>query len=168
MSSHSPEDEVHVRELPFPGSGRVWTVTLGSGYVLTVIANPGTAARQLVITEPGGDDPVVTVDMTGVESTTVAALLSGIRFVVEQDDAVPVNAANLRTVALPAGARAVGQRLDELEVPDPEQARVIAVIRDDTSDLIEDDPDRPCQPGDRLVLVGRPGSMTTLVQHLLG
>jgi len=168
MSSHSPEHEVHVREHPFPGSGRVWTVTLGSGSVLTVVANPGAAGRQLVVTSPEDDDPTVTVDMTGVESTTVAALLSGIRFVVEQDDAVPVNAANLRTVALPAGANAGGLRLDELDVPDPEQARVIAVIRDDTSDLIEDDPERPCQPGDRLVLVGRPGSMTKLVHHLLG
>lgn len=168
MSSHSPEHEAHVREHPYPGSGRVWTVTLGGGSVLTIVARPGGQGRQLMITRPGHDDPVAAVDMTDVESTTVAALLSGIRFVVEQDDAVPVNAANLRTIALPAGAAAVGRRLDELDVPEPDQARVIAVIRDDTSDLIEDDPERPCQPGDRLVLVGRPGSMTTLVRSLLG
>ena len=168
MSTHSPEDEVHVREHPFPGSGRLWTVTLGSGAQLTVIASPDAAARQLAVTLPDREEPAVTIDMTGVESTTVAALLSGIRFVVHEDEAAPVNAANLRTVALPAGARAVGYRLDELDVPDPDQARVIAVIRDDTPDLIEDDPNRPCQPGDRLVLVGRPGSMTKLVEHLLG
>ena len=52
--------------------------------------------------------------------------------------------------------------------PIPIRHAVIAVIRDDTADLIEDDPDRPCQAGDRLVLVGRPGSMTVLVQHLIG
>lgn len=168
MPSHSHDDEVHVREHPYPGSGRLWTVTLDTGVQLTVVADPGTTGRQLGVSLPGEEEPVVNVAMTGVESTTVAALLSGIRFVVEQADAVPVNAANLRTVALPAGARAVGLRLDELDVPEPDQARVIAVIRDDTPDLLEDDPERPCEPGDRLVLVGRPGSMSALVDHLIG
>lgn len=106
--------------------------------------------------------------MTSVESTTLAALLSGIRFSVQEEPRAPVNAANLRTITLPAGAPAVGRRLEELDVPDADEARVIAVIRDDTADLIEDDPDRPCQVGDRLVLVGRPGSMHTLVEYLLG
>lgn len=168
MSTHSPEHEVHVREHPLPGTGRMFTVSLGSGTELTIVADPVTTKRRLSVTVPGDDEPTISVEMTGVESTTVAALLSGIRFVVEQDDAVPVNAANLRTVALPAGAPAVGRRLDQLEVPDPEHARVIAVIRDDTPELIEDDPDRPCQAGDRLVLVGRPGSMSALVRHLIG
>jgi K+/H+ antiporter YhaU regulatory subunit KhtT len=45
---------------------------------------------------------------------------------------------------------------------------VIAVIRDDTDDLIETDPDRPCQAGDRLVIVGRPGSMSRMVEQLIG
>lgn len=168
MSTHSPDQEVHVREHPFPGAGRVFTVTLGTGCELTILAEPVSTRRRLSVTVPGEDEPRVSVEMTGVESTTVAALLSGIRFVVEQDDAVPVNAANLRTVALPAGAPAVGRRLDELDVPEPEHARVIAVIRDDTPDLLEDDPERPCQPGDRLVLVGRPGSMSALVRQLIG
>jgi K+/H+ antiporter YhaU regulatory subunit KhtT len=168
MSTHSPEDEVHVREHPLPGAARMFTVTLATGAELTIVTEPISTGRQLAITLPGADEPVVNVHMTGVESTTVAALLSGIRFVIDHPDQGPVNAANLRTVTLPAGACAVGLRLDELHGPDPDQARVIAVIRDDTADLIEDDPERPCQPGDRLVLVGRPGSMTALVHHLLG
>ena len=167
MAIHSPEDEVHVREHPFPGSGRLWTVTLSDGLQLTIAADPDSTGRHLAVTRPGEDEPAVSADMTGVESTTVAALLSGIRFVVREDAAVPVNAANLRTVALPAGVWAVGRRLDELAGPEPEEARVIAVIRDDTAELLEDDPERPCEPGDRLVLVGRPGSMAALVEHLL-
>lgn len=168
MSTHSPEDEVHVREHPLPGNGRLFTVTLSDGTELTIVTEPSSAGRQLAVTRPGADEPIAKVHMTGVESTTVAALLSGIRFVIDHGDVAPVNAANLRTVVLPAGARAVGLRLDELQEPDSENARVIAVIRDDTDDLIEGDPERPCQPGDRLVLVGRPGSMSTLVDHLLG
>ncbi|HSJ91332.1 MAG TPA: TrkA C-terminal domain-containing protein [Ilumatobacter sp.] len=168
MSPHSPEDEVHVREHPLPGNSRLFTITLADGAEVTIVTDPTSPSRQLAITRPGADEPIAKLRMTGVESTTIAALLSGIRFVIERGDVAPVNAANLRTVVLPAGAYAVGLRLDELREPDPENARVIAVIRDDTSDLIEDDPERPCAPGDRLVLVGRPGSMSTLVDHLLG
>jgi K+/H+ antiporter YhaU regulatory subunit KhtT len=168
MSTHSADDEVHVREHPLPGNARLFTVTLATGAELTIVTESASTGRQLTITMPGDDEPVAKVRMTGVESTTVAALLSGIRFVIDQPERGPVNAANLRTVTLPAGARAVGCRLDQLGGPDPDHARVIAVIRDDTADLIESDPDRPCQPGDRLVLVGRPGSMSTLVEHLLG
>jgi K+/H+ antiporter YhaU regulatory subunit KhtT len=168
MSTHSPEDEVHVREHPLPGNARLFTITLADGTEVTIVTDPTSSSRQLAVTHPGADEPIVKLRMTGVESTTIAALLSGIRFVIDRGDVAPVNAANLRTVVLPAGAYAVGLRLDELREPDPENARVIAVIRDDTSDLIEDDPERPCQPGDRLVLVGRPGSMSNLVDHLLG
>lgn len=168
MSNHSPEDEVHVREHPYPGSGRMFAVTLANGAVLTIVADPVSMHRQVAVTLPGDDEPVATIPMTGVESTTVAALLSGVRFVVEHDHGAPVNAANLRTVVLPAGAPAVGRRLSDLEVPEPDHARVVAVIRDDTPELIEDDPERPCEPGDRLVLVGRPGSMSALVSHLVG
>ena len=168
MSTHSADDEVHVREHPLPGNARLFTVALASGAELTIVTEPSSNGRLLAVTTHGDDEPVVKVRMTGVESTTVSALLSGIRFVIDQPDHVPVNAANLRTVTLPAGAHAVGRRLDELSGPDDDQARVIAVIRDDTADLIEDDPERPCQAGDRLVLVGRPGSMSALVEHLLG
>ncbi len=168
MVTHSPEDEAHVREHPFPGSGRLWTVTLGNGMQVTISSAADSAGRTLAVSPSDEETPLVEVPMTGVESTTIAALLSGIRFVVRDDDVAPVNAANLRTVALPAGAHAVGLRLDQLDVPDPDEARVIAVIRDDTPDLIEDDPERPCEPGDRLVLVGRPGSMVRLVEYLLG
>jgi Trk K+ transport system NAD-binding subunit len=99
----------------------------------------------------------------------LAALLSGIRFVIEQpEDRQPVDAANLRTVTLPAASPAIGLRLHDLEVPDSIDAQVIAVIRDDTDDLIETDPERTCRAGDRLVIVGRPGSMSALVQRLTG
>jgi Trk K+ transport system NAD-binding subunit len=99
----------------------------------------------------------------------LAALLSGIRFVIQQpEEHQPVDAANLRTVTLPAGSPALGLRLHDLDVLDSIDARVIAVIRDDTDDLIETDPERPCEAGDRLVVVGRPGSMSALVRRLTG
>jgi TrkA domain protein len=163
------EHEVHVREHPLPGNARMFSMTLTDGSIVT-LSTPGDAPdRTLEITPPGSDESVVAVRFTAPESTTLAALLSGIRFVIQQPaDDQPVDAANLRTVTLPAGSPAIGMRLHDLDVPDSIEARVIAVIRDDTDDLIETDPERPCEAGDRLVIVGRPGSMSQMVRTLTG
>lgn len=162
-------DEVHVREHPLPGSARLYHLTLSDGATISVSTGVSSTDRMLAITTPDADEPVVEVRCSAPEATTLSALLSGIRFVVRpHEDDAPVDAANLRTVTLGAGSPAVGLRLHDLAVPDPDDARVIAVIRDDTDDLLEDDADRPCQPGDRLVLVGRPGSMSQLVRFLIG
>lgn len=161
--------EVHVREFPLPGNARMFSMTLADGTVVTLSTSSESTDRTLQVTPADSDESVVVVRFTGPESTTLAALLSGIRFVIQQpEEHQPVDAANLRTVTLPAGAPAVGRCLHDLDIPDSVDAQVIAVIRDDTDDLIESDPDRACEAGDRLVIVGRPGSMSAMVRHLTG
>jgi K+/H+ antiporter YhaU regulatory subunit KhtT len=170
MSDHVvPHPEVHVREHPMPGNRRLFSLTLADGTLLTIATDPGAAARELSVTHAGQDEAALSLTLRDVEATTLAALLSGVRFTVESlPDHQPVDAANLRTFTVGAASPAVGKRLEEIDVPSPDDAMVIAVIRDDTPDLVEQDPDRPCQPGDRLVIVGRPGAMSDLVRHLIG
>lgn len=169
MSTPFHDHEVHVREHPLPGNARMFSMTLADDHIVTVSTSGETTDRSLEVTPPDSDESVVTVHFNAPESTTLAALLSGIRFVIQQpEEHQPVDAANLRTVTLPAGSPAVGKRLHDLDVPDSIDAQVIAVIRDDTADLIETDPDRPCEVGDRLVIVGRPGSMSDMVRRLTG
>jgi TrkA domain protein len=163
------DHEVHVREHPLPGNARMFSLTLADGSIVTLSSSGDSTDRVLEVTPPDADESVVSVPFNAAESTTLAALLSGIRFVVQQpEEQQPVDAANLRTVTLPAGSPAVGRRLHDLHVPDDIDAQVIAVIRDDTDDLIETDPERPCEAGDRLVIVGRPGSMSAMVRRLTG
>lgn len=164
-----PHPEVHVREHPMPGNRRLFALTLADGTLVSLATDPDGRGRELSITPAGRDEAATSVHLRDVEATTLAALLSGLRFTVElSSDHDPVDAANLRALTIGAGSPAVGRRLDELEVPAPDDATVIAVIRDDTPDLVEQDPERSCQPGDRLVLVGRPGAMDELVRHLRG
>jgi K+/H+ antiporter YhaU regulatory subunit KhtT len=166
---HLPADEVHVRELPRPGSARLFQVTLSDGTLVSIGTDPAEPGAALSLTPPAADEAVCTVRCSPTEAATLAALLAGVRFVVHAPHEVePTSAANLRTVTLPAGSPAVGRTIAEIEVPHPDDAQVIAVIRDDTPELLEGDPQRTCQPGDRLVIVGRPGSMSELVLHLLG
>jgi K+/H+ antiporter YhaU regulatory subunit KhtT len=169
MTAAFHDHEVHVREIPLPGNARLFSMTLADGSVVTLSTAHGSADRTLQVTPPACDEAVVSVHFTAAESTTLAALLSGIRFVItEPEDAQPADAANLRTVTLHAGSPAIGRRLHDLGAPPDVDAQVIAVIRDDTDDLIETDPDRPCEAGDRLVIVGRPGSMSAMIRALTG
>jgi K+/H+ antiporter YhaU regulatory subunit KhtT len=164
-----PHDEVHVREHALPGSARLFHVTLADGTLVSIGTDPDEPGAALSLTPAGSDDAAATAHCSPAEATTLAALLAGVRFVVHADREVgPIGAANLRTLTLPAGSPAVGRTIAEIEVPHPDDAQVIAVIRDDTPALLENDPGRTCQPGDRLVIVGRPGSMSELVRHLLG
>ncbi|HUF98564.1 MAG TPA: TrkA C-terminal domain-containing protein [Ilumatobacter sp.] len=169
MRSPFHDHEVHVREIPLPGTARLFSMTLADGSIVTLSTRASSTDRTLEVTPPDSDESVVAIHFNAAESTTLAALLSGIRFVIQQpEEDQPVDAASLRTVTLPAGSPAIGLRLHDIEVPDSVDARVIAVIRDDTADLIESDPERPCQAGDRLVIVGRPGAMSLMVQQLTG
>lgn len=168
MAHGATHDEVHVREHPLPGNARMFTVQAGSGETVTIVSDPDRKVRELSITPEGHDDATAAVRLSDAQATTVAALLSGVRFVVETPHRQPTSAVNLRTLTLGAASPAVGHRLDEMTFPDRAEADVIAVIRDDTPELVERDSSRPCQPGDRLVLVGRPDALDDLVQHLLG
>lgn len=161
--------KVHVREHPMPGNAQLFDLTLADGSRLTVATNPRSSTRELSITILGHDEPAAVVTLRDAEATTLAALLSGIRLVVERvSPDVPDDAVNLHTLAIGAHSPAVGRRLDQIGVPSPDDATIIAVIRDDTPDLVEQDNQRPCQPGDRLVLVGRPDPLRELVRFLLG
>jgi Trk K+ transport system NAD-binding subunit len=91
-----------------------------------------------------------------------------VRFVVGVDAGSPAGGAALGTITLAAASPAVGCLPNELVGPDPDDAQVIAVIRDETLDLVETDPDRRCEPGCRLVLVGWSDSLERLMRFLLG
>jgi len=162
---------VRVREHRLPHGGRLFSVTLSDGTLISIDLEPASATRRLSVTPPGGDTATARVTFRDQEATVVAAILSGMRFVVEGYEEYgdhPVRAINLRTVTIGPASPAVGRRLAELEGPVPGEAQVIGVIREETPDLIERDPSLTCQPGDRLVVVGKPGAMTRIVRFLLG
>lgn len=165
--SHPPFDVVNVREFPLPGAARLFEVALSDGAALRVSTESD--AGQLGVIPAGADEAIVKVRLTRAEASTIASLLSGVRMVLRSDDDADDaddDAAASRTVTLRAGSPAIGRLLHELDIPDPDHARVVAVIRDDTQRLLEDDPRRRTEEGDRLVVVGRPQALARLVRYL--
>jgi K+/H+ antiporter YhaU regulatory subunit KhtT len=166
------EPQVHIREHAVPGVGRAYEMPVEGGLVLSLVVDARTAERTLSVLRPGEDEPAVVVHLDESRALALSTLMAGMR--VEVEPSAPREAVQVDTVVIGAGSPASGRTVAELDatgeggLPDPGDARVIAVIRDDTPELLEDDPHRPCQPGDRLVLAGRPGPLAELRRWLVG
>jgi len=171
MADSDPQfDVVNVREFPLPGAARLFEVALSDGAALRISTESDSA--RLGVIPAGDDEAIVNLRLTTAEATTIASLLSGVRIVLQADgdaaaDAVD-DAAASRIVTVRAGSPAIGKLLHELDIPDPDHATVVAVIRDDTRQLLEEDPNRRTKEGDRLVVVGWPQAIGRLVQYLGG
>lgn len=162
--------DVNVREQKVPGVAWLYQLSLPTGWSVSVLVEARSGRRQIHVVRPGLDSADATVHMSEAEAVTLGALLSGVRMTFDQEPVhpLPAHGVHVETVLIGAGSPAAHRRIEELEVPNAREARVLAVIRDDTLDLIEDDAGRACQPGDRLVLAGRPGSLEELRRFLAG
>ncbi len=162
-----PAHEVHVRDRRVPGFGHLFEVPLPDGSIVSVVSQDHTDDRELLLLAPGQDEPHARITLPSAHAETLGALLSGMRLVFDHDDQ-PRSGVQVTTVPISAGSPAAGHRVQDIPVPAPDEARVLDVIRDDTPELVEDDEDRPCQPGDRLVLAGRSRAIEELRRFVVG
>lgn len=163
------EPEVRVTDRRLPGGGHLFEVPLPDGAVVSVVVRGGTDDRELHLLEPGQDETGTRLQLPHPYAETIGALLSGMRLVFDEDvDPDTRTGVQVRTMIIGPASPATGHTIADIELPAPDDARILAVIRDDTPALIEEDNARVCQPGDRLVLAGRPRSIDELRRFLAG
>ena len=166
------EGEFHIVEYPIAGPARQFQVTLTSGTTLGVHTDPIERIVQFDVVPPDRDSATATVELTETEAAAFGSLLAGMRFITSSYRAPHTGGAvEVRTATIPAGSPAVGRPVGRLaEIMPPEvrdDVTVVAVVREGTPDLVES-PDRPCEPGDRLIVVSRPGAFEPFERQLLG
>jgi TrkA domain protein len=158
--------DIHIREQRLPGIGSRYDLDVAEHRVLSVVARTD-GSRELAVRAQGADETAVTVPLSREQAVAVAALLTGARFSIgparSRDASVDVG-----TVVVGPRSPAVGLRADEIPLPAGSEAAVLAVISDETPDLIEGDPERRCQPGDRLVVAARPDRLSGVLAGLAG
>lgn len=169
MTTEPGGHDVHVRQDRVPNVGPRFDIPLPDGTSLAIVVDEHTGDRQLHVLARDEDEPRASASLPEAHAVTVATLLSGVRVVFDSEPEVePAAGVHVETVIIGAGSPAVGVPVAELQLPAPEEARVLAVIRDDTPELLEDDATRPFQPGDRLVLAGHPPALAQLRTFLAG
>lgn len=169
--------DIHIREHLLAGVGRRYDIELGDGQVLSVVvSHDGT--RKLTVRDRGADEPHLHISLTAAQASAVSALLSGARFFIETDAAtgigfaetgpVGTGSAGFGTLTLTTASPAVGRRAGDVALLEGSDAVIVALIRDDTPQLLEDDLDQPFRPGDRLVVAARPERLNDVIAHLAG
>lgn len=157
-------EEVHIREHALPGIGRRFDLDVGDGAMLIVVTRRD-GSREISVREKGADEPRGAILLHREQAVAVGSLLLGATF--SDDDSAPTSV-DVATVLLGPDSPAVGRLPGEVDLPGGADAAVVAVARDDTPQLLEDDRTRPFAPGDRLVIAARPDRLDEVLHHLAG
>lgn len=159
-------DDVHIREQVLPGIGRRFDLDVEGGLTLVVIARRD-GSRDVTVGDKDADELRRSVHLGREQAVAVGSLLLGARFSDGGGDSRG-SALDVGTVVLGVGSPAIGRIPAEIPLPGGSDAAVVAVARDDTPQLLEDDRHRPCEPGDRLVIAARRDRLEEVIHHLAG
>lgn len=158
---------VRIREQSLPGIGHRYELPVGGDrYLIIVVQREG---RREIAVSRGADEPVAAVTLSHDQAVAVASLLTGARFSIEsQPQGVPAAAVGVETVTLAEGSPAVGRLARDVPLLAGSDAAILAVIRDDTPQLLEDEATEPCRVGDRVVVAARRDRLAEVVRELVG
>lgn len=161
--------DVRIREQVLPGIGHRYDVDVGRDRQLVVVVQRE-GKRQVAIAERAADEPVAAVTLTHDQAVAVAALLTGARFSVEAVDerASITRDVAVETVTLGEASPAVGRLARDVPLLDGSDAAILAVIRDETPELVEDEAHEPCRAGDRVVVAARRDRLADVIRELVG
>lgn len=160
--------DVRIREQNLPGIGHRYELSVDAHRSLIVVVQRG-GGRQIVIGRPGADEPTAAVTLTHDQAMAVAALLTGARFAIEADRAHRAGGdVAVETVTLSERSPAVGRLMRDVPLLAGAEATILAVIRDDTPQLVEDEDAQPCRAGDRVVVAARRDRLEAVVGDLAG
>lgn len=161
--------DIQIREQRLPGIGHRYELLVDRRRSLMVVVQDG-GRRELGVVSDGAEEADVVVSLTQAQAVALAALLTGARFSIDTTggDRIDAGEVAIETVTLRPSSPAVGRPMGEIRLVGNREAAVLAVIRDDTPELIEHEEGRPCQPGDRVVIAARRDRLRAVVEQLAG
>lgn len=161
--------DIHIREQRLPGIGHRYELDVDGGRKVTVVVQNG-GRREVGLVSRLADEPDAVASLSEQQAVALAALLSGARFSIDSagDDQIDAEQVVVETVTLGPGSPAIGRPVSDILLMGDTGAAVLAVIRDETAELVEDESTRPSQPGDRIVIAARRQHLPAVVRQLAG
>ena len=159
-------ENVHIREEGLPGIGRRFDLDVDDGLTLVVVARRD-GSRDVAVRENGADEARRSVHLDREQAVAIGSLLLGALFS-DGGETSDKCALDVSTLLIGNHSPAVGKIPADIRLPTGTDAAVVAVARDDTPQLLEDDRHRPCEPGDRLVIVARRDRLDEVIDYLVG
>lgn len=154
---------IEVAATRLPGVGWRYDIPLARGMRLLVLVEDR-GRRHLILADEGQgtEESWLSVPMTEEQSLAVAALLTGAQLTLVHrgsDDGLDRRESApdtlIESVLVTASSPIRGLPPSALTARLEGQAELLGVVCDDTPQILEDDPNRPLQAGDRVVLAAR-------------
>ncbi|MBK6762505.1 MAG: hypothetical protein IPG68_04160 [Micrococcales bacterium] len=149
--------EIEVNATRLPGVGWRYELALARGTALFVLVEDS-GRRHLLLVRDGDDEPMVTVPLNEAQSLAVASLLSGARFSTvtrEPAEALGPPQTLVDSVLVTRESAILGLLPGDVADRLSPFAEVLGVVCDETPQILEGDPNRPLQVGDRVVVAAR-------------
>lgn len=156
-----------IKETELPGIGRRFDLAGIDGTVSVVIHHSG--RRDVYVREARPRDEPTALALTDHQARQLGAILAGAYFkpaVVEEMDAV-IGDLLIDWVTLREDSPAAGKSIAELEIRKRTRMTIAALSRP-AETIIAPEPGVVLQPGDRLVVIGRPEDLPAFVRDVVG
>ena len=160
---------IHIREQKLPGIGHRYEFDVDAGRTVTVVVQHS-GRREVGLVSRLAEEPDGVVSLSQEQAVALAALLSGARFSIDstRDDQIDADEVVVETVTLGPASPALGRPAKDVRLTGDPEAAVLAVIRGETPELVEDETTRLCQPDDRVVFAARRQHVAAVVRQLAG
>ena len=158
-------DQIGEQELP--GIGRRYSVQTENGELSVVIHHSG--RRDIYLADPTGHRPPSVATLSDDQARRLGAVLAGAYFqptVTRQIESV-VGGLLIDWVTIGEDAPAAGHSIADMEVRRRTRMTIVAILRGDDA-VVAPEPNEVLQPGDRVVVVGRPEDLDGFMRHVSG
>jgi TrkA domain protein len=158
-------EQIHEQELP--GIGRRYSVQAEGGELSIVIHHSG--RRDVYLSDDAGRGVPAVATLTDDQARRLGAVMAGAYFqptLTRQIEAV-VGGLLIDWVTIASGSPGAGRSIAQLEVRRRTRMTIVAILRGDDA-IVTPEPTEVLQPGDRVVIVGRPEDLDGFVRHVSG
>jgi TrkA domain protein len=161
-------NSINVYEQALPGLGQRFELQLDDDHLLGMVALRN-GRRQLTRRRVGDDEAATLIDLDRDQAVTIGALLLGAQFsLTSQADTIPADQVIVETITIADDAPAIGTSAPDALGDLSSDVAVLAVIRDQTAEIVEHDPDLALCAGDRVAIAARPGRHASVFRALNG
>ena len=165
---------VEVGATRLPGVGWRYDIHLARDTRMFVVVEDG-GRRHLVLSREGSDEPWLSVPLQEQQAFAVAALLTGTRLTMVEREVEPTRDPHgetaetlIESVTLRNSSPIVGVPVSVLSEQLRPHAEILGVVSDETPQILEDDPGRPLQVGDHVVVAARSARRAAVLAALEG
>jgi K+:H+ antiporter subunit KhtT len=156
-----------IREQELPGIGRRYSLPAESGVVDVVIHHSG--RRDIYLTDAAGHLPPSVASMSDDQARRLGAVLAGAYFqptLTRRIEAV-VGGLLIEWTTIAADSPGAGRSIADLQVRRQTRMTIVAILRGDDVVMVPE-PFEVLQPGDRVVVIGRPEDLDGFISHVAG